>query len=870
VVTKQAGILNSHIGYGLGVGVSDLDLDGDLDIYVSNDFNENDYLYINQGNGSFKQALEQSIPHSSRFSMGNDIADVNNDGMADIITLDMLPNKESVIKTTAGEDAYEIYAFKLRYGYHYQVARNALQLNRGVDSTGMLSFSDIAPLAGVEATDWSWAPLLADFDNDGYRDLFVANGILGRPNDLDYINFISTDSAQQYFSDQQLFEQMPPGNVENMFFKNRGDRTFQDVSSSWTNDGPGFSNGAAYGDLDNDGDLDLVVNNINEPAAIYRNELSREPAYVSIKFDGNSPNTFGIGARVTLYRGRDIIVAEQIPTRGWLSAVEPKLHFGLGSAGSIDSLVVDWPDGRSQHLRNVTANRELVLHQSEATNNVNHKKKWRSLLKTAELPGFRHAEDDFVAFNIERLIPHMLSTEGPRLAVGDVNGDGLDDFFVGGAAKQPAAVFVQDMKGSMHQTIQPSLWADSLAEDIGVTLFDANGDGSLDLVVAGGGQQYKLESPHLIPRLYINDGTGTFVRSKGMPSVNVNASCVRAGDIDGDGDIDLFIGGRVVPGYYGLDPRSYILLNDGQGVFTDQTEHYLDGAGGDSHLIGMVSDAWWCDLNGDKLLDLVVVGEWMPITIFIHHHSSGRLINETETYGLSKTNGWWNTVLAHDFDGDGDLDLVAGNMGMNSRLRPTLLEPVSLYVGDIDDNNSMDQILTYYNDGEPYPLISRDQLVKQIPSLRRRFLKYANYANVSLDDIVPPNIQSRFVRKDAYMFYSAYFENKDGKFFITALPSDAQLFPIYSFCKDDVDGDGNIDLLAVGNLDAVQPEFGRYDAGRGLLLKGSGNGTFEPIDANVSGFCVRGQGRDVNVMRAAGGRRYYVVSRNNDSLLLFR
>jgi len=875
-VTSQSGILNSQIGYGLSVGVSDLNQDGYMDIYVSNDFNENDYLYTNQGNGTFKQVLETSIPHSSRFSMGNDIADINNDGLTDILTLDMLPKDEGVIKTTAGEDAYEIYEFKLRYGYHYQFARNALQLNRGLDNKKNLMFSDIAPLAGVEATDWSWAPLLADFDNDGYKDLFVANGIVGRPNDLDYINYISSDSAQRYFTDQQLIDQMPSGKVPNVFFQNKGDLTFRDVSNQWIGTETSLSNGAAYADLDSDGDLDLVVNNINQEAFIYRNDLLRDSSkFLKIKLEGEGANRFGIGAKVMVYAGDKRIFYEQVPTRGWLSSVDYLMHIGLGNLDRVDSISFQWPDNKSQTLKSVRANQTIVVKEADAITQGQKGEQDTahslSLLTERQDITFRHKENSFIAFNVERLIPHMLSTQGPKISVGDANGDRLDDFFVGGAAGQPGAVFIQGRKGNFKQSAQPSMISDSLAEDVGSALFDADGNGSLDLIVVSGGQEFSGEHKNLLPRLYLNDGKGNFRKAtENLPDIFVNASCVKHADVDKDGDTDLFIGGRVVAGQYGVDPHSFVLTNNGHGVFQDETARLLPGVENKAGLLGMVTDAVWLDINKDDKIDLVVVGEWMPITILIQN-DAGAFENKTQAYGLTKTMGWWNTIAAHDFDKDGDVDFVVGNLGLNSRLRASVEEPVSIFIGDIDNNNSLDHILTYYNQGKRYPIISRDQLVKQVPSLRRKFLKYANYKDVALEDIIEPALQLKFIRKDVFTFASIHMENLgNGKFSITNLPSEGQIFPIFSFCIEDLNQDGNADILAVGNLDATQPDFGRYDAGYGLTLMGDGKGSFKPLTPQFSGFVVRGQGRDIKTLVTSANEKLFLISRNNDLIKLFQ
>lgn len=866
-VTSRSGIYNSHIGYGLGVGASDLNMDGWMDLYVSNDFHENDYLYLNRGDGTYRESVEESIPHVSRFSMGNDIADINDDGLPDIITLDMMPRDEEVLKTTAGEEPFDIYQFKLRFGYHHQFARNTLQLNRGTSDEGQILFSDVAPLAGVEASDWSWAPLLADFDNNGKRDLFIANGILTRPNDLDYISFISSDSVQRNFDYKSFILNMPSGVVPNMFFRNEGDLRFRDITAQWLGEQPSCSTGAAYADLDNDGDLDLVVNNVNGVAGIFRNESDPSTGgWLQLELQGQRFNTSGIGAKVFVFSGGRTIYQEQILSRGWQSSVSPIMHIGVGK-GDIDSLRIIWPGGKFQTLTGVQPNRRIKVHQKEASAVwVFDKEKpaITPLLVREDHDLFHHRENDFNAFGEEKLIPHMASTQGPQISTGDINGDGRDDFFIGGAAGQPGQVFFQDAEARFIPSRQSDLLSDSLCEDSGSSLFDADGDGDADLLVASGGQQHRDGSLLLSPRLYLNDGAGILRRAPHkLPTVFVNASCVQVADIDADGDQDVFIGGRVIAKKYGVSPYSYLLINDGNGKFSDGTR-FLPRNGE----LGMVTDAVWCEVNGDDRLDLIVVGEWMPITVLIQD-AEGNFHNRTEQYGLDKTNGWWNTILPGDFDGDGDTDFVAGNLGTNSRLRASTEEPVSLYIGDIDQNGGIDHLLTYFNQGKQHPFISRDQLVSQVPSFKREFLKYANFKNVTREQIIPAGEMTDFVVNRVYCFASSYVENRNGRFVLTPLPAEAQMFPIFSFAEGDFDDNGQTDLLAVGNLHAVQPELGRYDAGYGLMLLGNGQGYFRSLSLQASGFVVKGEGRDIARMTKASGHRVYLVSRNNDSMLTF-
>lgn len=875
-VTSRAGILSSRVGYGLGIALSDVNLDGYPDIYVANDFSENDYLYINQKDGTFRQLLEKAVGHSSRFSMGTDIADVNNDGLADVFTLDMLPKNEAVIKTTAGEDPYEIFQFKLNSGYHFQFAKNAFQLNRGIGPDGVPLFSDIASLSGVEATDWSWSTLLADFDNDGYKDIFVTNGIRGRPNDLDYINYINDDSVQHFATDRQFIDKMPVGQVKNVFYRNRGDLTFEDVSESWIGGRKSLSNGASYADLDNDGDLDLIVNNINEKAYLYRNYLQHDStSYLAIKLFGDKPNTFGIGTKLFAWVDNRAIYYEVFPTRGWESSVDYRIILGLGKNPTADSLLVVWPDEAFQRITKVKANQTIELKRADASGKWQFEKSnprdaSSNFKRRQDIP-FVHKENSFVALNVERLIPRAVSTEGPKLSVGDVNGDHLEDVFVGGAAGQPAAVFFQTSDGSFVHSVQPSIERDSSAEDVGSAFFDADGNGTLDLTVVSGGQELDGISINLLPRLYLNDGKGNFSRAHdNIPKIFLNASCVRPADIDSDGDMDLFIGGRVIAGQYGKDPLSYFLINDGKGVFTDVTGRLYPNAKGGPKPLGMVTDAQWMDVNGDNRIDLMVVGEWMPVTVLIQSDSM-TFINMTSEYGLNQTNGWWNCIYAADFDGDGDMDLCVGNLGENSRLRPTKEQPVSLFINDLDNNGSLDQIMTYYNGGERYPFVSRDQLVKQVPSMKRKFLKYSDYGGVRLEDIFSPEELEESIQKNAYTFSSIYMENK-GKdhFAISKLPVGAQMFPIFAFLSDDINFDGNPDILAVGNLYAVQPDLSRYDGGYGQILFGDGKGNWTEDLTLDSGFVVKGEGRDLKAVTLGTGERVILVSRNNASLECFQ
>src|SRR3989449_3769216 len=670
-VSAAAGIYGGVEGFGLGVVVSDVNLDGCPDIYVANDFPEDDFLYLNNCNGTFTESIAQATGHTSRFSMGVDAADFNNDGRPDIAVLDMLPDSERILKTAATTESYELFNMKLAAGYHYQYARNTLQLNRGV-TAGKLRFSDIGLLAGIAATDWSWTPLFADFDNDGFKDLFVTTGIYRRPNDLDYIASLDSIPAGIEPPAARLIAKMPPVPHPNYLFRNNGELTFANVAASWGVGGigrAGFSNGAAYVDLDNDGALDLVVNNPNAPAAIYRNrarDLDSTNHYLTVNLRGAGRNTEGIGAKVTVVAGGRHQLVEVMPTRGFESAVDPRPHFGVGAARVVDSLVVVWPDRRFQVLTNVPVDRVITLSQTNAKGRYSYARPATKPPFTdvsALGPASKHEENRFFDFGREPLMPHLLSTEGPALAVGDVNGGGRDDIYVGGAKWQAGELFLHDARGGFHAMAEPAFQADSLHEDVAAAFFDADGDGDLDLYVVSGGNEF-WEGEPLRDRLYLNDGHGNFVRAaSALPDFFHNGSCVVAG-----GDL-LFVGRCVVARPYGGAPRRDLLENDGHGHFRDVTSQVAPGL--DS--IGMVTAATWVDYDGDGKLDLIVAGEWMPIRVF--HQENGRFVDRTEQAGFAGTNGWWNSIQAVDLNGDGRPDLVLGNLGLNSFIRASRAEP---------------------------------------------------------------------------------------------------------------------------------------------------------------------------------------------------
>lgn len=869
-ITQTTGIQNTVLGYGLGIALGDLNLDGWTDLYIGNDFHENDYLYYNtagaDGKRIFREAIAAATPHTSRFSMGVDIGDLNNDAWSEIISLDMEPEDPAILKASLGEDGFAVYQMKLGYGYHNQYARNALQFNLGNGC-----FQEIAQFAGVSATDWSWSPLFMDFDSDGQKDLFISNGIPRRMNDVDFVKFQEekgiTTPEKTPNNDLAIVEKMPRIKLPNKFYRQNAPLQFEDGKNRIENDRPGFSNGAVAADLDNDGDLDVVVNNIEDEPFIYQNldrENGRKGSFLSLSFTGSPQNPNAVGTRVVVYKKTgERLVAEFYPVRGYQSSAMTPLHLGVGDAAQVDSVLLIWPDRRVEKLTPVF---------NQTTTMV-----WKpglplfdfTLLQQKKQPPYQfqditdniglnytHLENPFIEFNREALMPHMVSAEGPAVATGDVNGDGLDDVYFGASKFGKRALYLQQKNGQFILRTPEIFLRDSIFEDVDATFADLDNDGDLDLLLAAGGNEWRARDEAMKQRYYLNDGKGNFERRE-FPGAFATASCVLPCDFNGDGLLDVFIGARAVPWSYGLTPASYLFQNKGQGVFEDVAPRI----GGGMHQAGLVKNGAWADLDADGDQDLMLAAEWSPVLVF--KNQGGQF----EKVALSEHSGWWNFVQAADFDGDGDLDLLAGNRGVNGRFHPSPREPLRLYVADFDQNGQVDQILSYYLQGREIPFATFEELTKTLPALKKKFLYARDFAKATMSELFGKKNLETVPRLEANTLESMYFENTGNfKFSAHPLPDALQWSSLQACALADPEGDGRTEALLGGNFYECNIEMGRYDAFSGHVLRIGERGSMQVYPLGKQR--VDAQVRRIRPLKTTTGTAWIFARNNAPSVVL--
>ncbi|WP_299243229.1 VCBS repeat-containing protein [uncultured Aquimarina sp.] len=857
-VSNTSGILGSLIGFGLGVTIGDVNKDLLPDIYVSNDFYERDYLYINKGDGTFSEEIKDWVKHLSLSSMGADMADINNDGHPEIFVTDMLPEGDKRLKETSSFENYDLYKLKKSRDFYNQYMQNSLQLNNG-DNT----FSEIAFYSGVAKTDWSWGALLFDMDNDGYRDIYVSNGIYHDLTNMDFMNFFANDIIQKMTLTgkkeevDSIINKMPSTPVSNYAFKNNGDLSFSDATKTWGFEEPTFSNGSAYGDLDNDGDLDLIVNNLNMPVAIYKNNSEQKSNnYLKIKINGSGKNTFGIGSVVEVYTDNEILRHELIPTRGFQSSIDYIMTIGLGKRNKIDSLRVIFPDGKSQLIKDITVNKQITLSYKDTDENYKYVSgKNNTYFEEIENTLDAHKEDPYIDFDYEGLIYKMQSREGPAMAIADVNGDGNDDVFIGGAYNQPGKLYYQNGRGKLTLS---KFETETFFEDTVAIFEDIDGDNDLDLVVGSGGN---FKGARTGVRSYVNDGRGYFSRGAIILPTITNISTLAAYDYDQDGDIDIFAGSHSVVGTYGVSPQSYFLENDGRGNFIDVTSNKVAKAKN----IGMITDATWQDIDGDRKKDLIVVGEWMSPKVFIN---DGKTLNLIKT-NLDEVSGWFNAVEATDLDQDGDTDLVLGNRGLNSIYQSTKETPSKMYINDFDNNGTIEQIVTQTINGKDVPIHLKSEITAQINVLKKQNLKFSEYATKSIDELFSKEILDNTTVKTVNNFASLVaYNNGNNTFEIKELPKETQLSCICDIETGDINNDGHLDLILGGNNYNFKPQFSRLDASRGNVLLGDGQGNYK--DQKASGFLVEDEVRVMRWMKNKSGEKYLLIGVNNNAPKIFK
>ena len=863
-ISKQAGIYTSDIGFGLGVTIGDINLDGWSDMFISNDFFEKDYLYINNQNGTFSESLEDYLNEISMGSMGADMADLNNDGFSEIFVTEMLPDRHDRRVSKAVFDSWDKYQFSLNQGYFHQFNRNALQLNNQNNS-----FSEISRITGLDATDWSWGALIFDMDNDGNKDVFVANGIYKDLLDQDYVNFLANPSiiSNMIKSEKEpvkkLIDMIPSEPLTNFAFKNLGSLKFDNVSEEFGFDNKTFSNGSAYGDFDNDGDLDLVINNVNMLSNIYENKSSNN--WISFSFDSSSKNKFGVGNKIFLYTKNGLQFQELSPMRGFQSSVDYRLNFGIGNISNVDSVKIVWNNNQESTLQNLKINSHHLIKEdnmikSHNKNTINKQKK--ILSQSMSNIDYTHIENNFVDFDRERLLFKMNSSEGPCLCVADFNQDGLDDIFIGSAKNQVSKIYYQTKKSEFKEYSEP-FENDVLSEDVNCVVDDFDGDGRIDLIVASGGSEFSNFSPELRDRLYLNYGHMNFQKlDNSFASILTfeSTSTISSDDIDNDGDKDLFVGTRLNPGSYGTQTKNFILINNGKGIFSDATSQYL----GNDKIMKMVTDSEFIDIDNDGKNELVVVGEWMPVLVF--KNLNNKFLNISDSLGLSKTNGLYNEVHCLDINNDGFNDIIIGNYGLNSMFKASVDKPLTLYVNDFDKNGRTEQILGMYYEDNLYPIVQLKDLWMQLPYLKKEYLKFENYKNKKMNELLDKSAMKNTKILEVYNLASLILQNESGiKFQIDTLPFMAQISPIYSILSDDLNNDGYNDIILGGNLSEIKPEFGPSKASYSSLFIGNKDSKFEYITSNKSGIFIDGDLRDLVKMKI-NKKDSYIFALNNSKI----
>ena len=865
-VSEQSGIINNVLSFGLGVAVSDINNDGWPDIYISNDFNEEDYLYVNNRDGTFRNTIRDATGHVSLFSMGSDIADVNNDALPDILTLDMLPESNERIKMSSGDDNYDKYKMLVNSGFHHQTMRNMLQLNNG-DGT----FSDVGQLMGISNTDWSWSALFADFDGDGWKDLFVSNGYEKDYTNMQFLKFTVDERMKARETGERpdlkkIIGQMPSIKVGNYFFKNNGNLSFSKKSNAWGLSRIFKSNGAAYSDLDNDGDPDLVINTMNEPAVVYRNNSveNNKSVFLTVDLRKENPKQILTGTKIYVYQGDSTQYHEFSPVRGFQSCMYGPVNIGLNGRSIADSVRIIWPDSKTQVYKNVPAKEVFAPRYADSKDGKVDAASHDPWFTADALMQWKHTPPDVNDFKRQFLLPRMYSQTGPKMATADVNKDGLTDIYICGSKDQSSILFVQQKNGSFESKGRNPFEADKAFQDEDAVFLDADNDGDMDLYVVSGGYEFEPTDPLLQDRLYLNDGSGNFRSAvNAIPKETLAGSCVEAFDVDGDKDLDLFVGSRVVPGKYPEAPHTMLLINDGKGNFTNEITQRAP----DLETAGMICDAVATDINKDGTNDLVVAGEWTPLMILIN--DGKKLSNQTAQWITTPSSGWWNSLAAADFDKDGDMDFVAGNYGANNQFNVSTDHPATMVYKDFNNDGEVDPFFCYYINGKSYPYASRDEALGQVSFLKTRFTDYTAYSNSTLETMFTPEELKGANTLKADVLKTIYLQNNGKSFEVKELPIQAQFAPVYSIAPFDLDQDGDLDLVMAGNESNVRVRLGKLDANKGFVFLNNGKGRFDYMPQFKSGLNLAGDIRDLAFITSRG-KQYLLTTATGDSIRSYR